>query len=973
MLLLTLLVTAALSPRAALFAGTGLVLAAYARLFLRRFIRFGLTCPLPAAATALLYVVVFGLAGQTFGLASLFWHDNAFVMAVAAGSATVLLALVGFVGFYADRQRLLHPEDLGVFQEIVAFLDLDPGEAAELVRRLKMTAGRDSEGPPLCVPTARGVETWGPVRAAKWVPVACARRILRVGGPMGVSGRRRLGAFLCVAGFPALLLLLAPALLPEAFGYLPRSTPREPDWLFSGAGPAPTTARQAALVGGPTSGETPPGEPHAQRFTRLAFWSAGVAIGVAVSALLVVASSKVRRGLLRAATALRPRRPQGPLPGGVPRDDESLRLKEWQFSYVALLLMVLALYLLLNLASLASQRVPSACSVCALLGIVVMLGAPFPARERNVAEIQVLAALLFAGCLVCANRDAYKMSFLNMDGYYAQPLNIAGKTPGGVVNLYRVGDASASVKVYDPAQDQFVLPPTSDEAAEANKVGAEVLAQSNGPAATGAQPGAGVEAYRTQGGRFSVHAAGTDKAVLVPPREALERWRARFAGKPKLAVVVVSGGALRAAYWTATVLKRIEETFRRRCLPEFRDNVRLIAGASGGMLGAAYYVADVPEVRRRFNLGDMKGLPDAIPRDSLSGVAGHAALREPFWAFWPWRQPYDRGQALEDSWGELGRIPFNALRCLERDGRVPSLVFSPMQVEDGRQLLISNLDLSYLTQPEASLISYDDERPGAKVRPLSRTRLQFFGLFPYATGFRLSTAVRMNATFPLISPAVYLPTDPPRRLVDAGYYDNYGVQVAAGWLGEQRDWLLENTSGVVLVQIRAFPTDGTRWKVDPESPDWFAQLPRGFQLVTSPVEAVLSARTSVSTFLDDDDVGHLNAMFNRSRQADTPIRIALADLVAGKMPPGFFTTVTFECVADVSMNWSISRYEVERLQDLIPLASDAGTDQMLKKVDHLTRVREAGETDAAYQGRIAAADRWCNYLRLQKLADWWSR
>jgi hypothetical protein len=53
-----------------------------------------------------------------------------------------------------------------------------------------------------------------------------------------------------------------------------------------------------------------------------------------------------------------------------------------------------------------------------------------------------------------------------------------------------------------------------------------------------------------------------------------------------------------------------------------------------------------------------------------------------------------------------------------------------------------------------------------------------------------------------VSPAVNLPTDPPRRVVDAGSYDNYGIQIASAWIRRNNAWLAENISGVVLVQIR---------------------------------------------------------------------------------------------------------------------------------------------------------------------------
>ena len=50
-----------------------------------------------------------------------------------------------------------------------------------------------------------------------------------------------------------------------------------------------------------------------------------------------------------------------------------------------------------------------------------------------------------------------------------------------------------------------------------------------------------------------------------------------------------------------------------------------------------------------------------------------------------------------------------------------------------------------------------------------------------------------------------------RALFDAGVYDNYGVQVAWAWIHKNFDWLRENTSGVVLVQIRdAISSDARR-------------------------------------------------------------------------------------------------------------------------------------------------------------------
>src|SRR5207245_1152127 len=112
------------------------------------------------------------------------------------------------------------------------------------------------------------------------------------------------------------------------------------------------------------------------------------------------------------------------------------------------------------------------------------------------------------------------------------------------------------------------------------------------------------------------------------------------------------------------------------------------------------------------------------------------------------------------------------------------IVFSPMMIEDGRQLLISNLDLGHgrdgkllpTVMTRGRHVSYNND--GKELQDVSLSGLEFFRLFPEAwKTFLIASAVRMNASFPYVSPAVNLPSDPPRRVVDAGYYDNYGIQI----------------------------------------------------------------------------------------------------------------------------------------------------------------------------------------------------
>jgi len=67
---------------------------------------------------------------------------------------------------------------------------------------------------------------------------------------------------------------------------------------------------------------------------------------------------------------------------------------------------------------------------------------------------------------------------------------------------------------------------------------------------------------------------------------------------------------------------------------------------------------------------------------------------------------------------------------------------------------------------------------------------------------RLLTALRMNATFPIVLPNVWLPSNPVIDVMDAGLRDNYGEETTLRFLETFEDWIKENTSGVLIMQIR---------------------------------------------------------------------------------------------------------------------------------------------------------------------------
>ncbi|HUR52520.1 MAG TPA: hypothetical protein VMZ71_00175, partial [Gemmataceae bacterium] len=189
--------------------------------------------------------------------------------------------------------------------------------------------------------------------------------------------------------------------------------------------------------------------------------------------------------------------------------------------------------------------------------------------------------------------------------------------------------------------------------------------------------------------------------------------------------------------------------------------------------------------------------------------------------------------------------------------------------------------------------------------PRERVKLPDGKEWPFATseGFTVGTAARMSATFPVISPAVSLPTTPPRRVVDAGYYDNYGLNLAALWIWKHRKTLLEHTAGVAILEIRAFPLHeaGRRFAATnpqtgkPErsagSGDLFTDAAAA---ISAPLEALFTARGNIAYYRNSEWVDVLREMFDAH-------------------DPDFFYNGWFELTRPASLNWYITDQEVRAI------------------------------------------------------------
>jgi hypothetical protein len=377
----------------------------------------------------------------------------------------------------------------------------------------------------------------------------------------------------------------------------------------------------------------------------------------------------------------------------------------------------------------------------------------------------------------------------------------------------------------------------------------------------------------------------------------LRQWQAQRGDVGPLVVLAVDGGGVRAATWVMSVLTQLEED-----LPGFAHQVRIVTGASGGMVGAAYWTASL-QPPGASPAGHAQGgrllhraeLIRRISADSLTPLAHRLVLHDliPFVS----RKGRDRGDVIGGVWvdnteGVLG-IRFRELQPGELAGWRPSLVVSPMIVEDGRRLLISNLDLEALATRRTSR------------RFLSRDAIEHYRLFDDAAELKLVTAVRMSATFPYVMPSVELPTNPLRRTVDAGYYDEHGVDLAATWLLEHAP-ALASARRVILIEVPDNPAArGKGAPCDARASFWRLGL-AGF---STPPEAILSGRDSSAAFRNDQMIETVEQTLDAHGE------------------PGRFRSLAFEPAYDescdvcgrpedlVALSWRLTGGEVQRLRD----------------------------------------------------------
>ncbi|MBI1288910.1 MAG: hypothetical protein GC178_15185 [Flavobacteriales bacterium] len=327
--------------------------------------------------------------------------------------------------------------------------------------------------------------------------------------------------------------------------------------------------------------------------------------------------------------------------------------------------------------------------------------------------------------------------------------------------------------------------------------------------------------------------------------EILNKWKLKNIDrrweKPKMVIVCVTGGGARSALWSYKAMQVADSLTDGKLM----KHTQVMCGASGGMFGLAYrrelYLRSLGN--DSIDLNDPEYV-DRIGFDILNPIATSLALNDWFIHFEKFRDgtyiySKDRGYALEKQFNDntLGIVDkrLGDYAAPERDALIPMMFFSPSIINDGRSLYISSQPIAHLTFNHPSILNGQALQSAVEFRRLFKDQ--------DADNTWFTSVLRMNATFPYISPQVTLPSKPAIEVMDAGFRDTYGVSIALKHLYAIRKWVEKNTSGVVILQIRDSP------KIEPIH----GNPPRSlFSMITNPLGHIYDNLFVMQDYINDD-------------------------------------------------------------------------------------------------------------------------
>lgn len=282
----------------------------------------------------------------------------------------------------------------------------------------------------------------------------------------------------------------------------------------------------------------------------------------------------------------------------------------------------------------------------------------------------------------------------------------------------------------------------------------------------------------------------------------LDQWKKNQESvKPVLVLINTSGGGHRSATFTFSVLQQLDSLTKGSIM----KNIFLINGASGGMIGAAYFRELYREQQKGKNIRlQDRQYTDNIADDLLNPLFTSFFSRDLLspaqkFSVGPYKYVKDRGYAFELKLNEnTGGILNKQLKDYVEDegaARIPLIFFNSVITRDSRKMIVCSQPVRFMMAEHTDTTNI----PGAD--PDGIDFVSFFAKQdPYS--LRMLSALRMNATFPIVLPNVWLPSSPVIDVMDAGLRDNFGQETTLRFLSNFEDWIRANTSGVLIIQIK---------------------------------------------------------------------------------------------------------------------------------------------------------------------------
>ncbi len=345
-------------------------------------------------------------------------------------------------------------------------------------------------------------------------------------------------------------------------------------------------------------------------------------------------------------------------------------------------------------------------------------------------------------------------------------------------------------------------------------------------------------------------------------------------------LVAAAGGGIQAAAWTTQVLTGLDNVLGDPEKQTFARSIRVVSGVSGGSVGLMDYLqGEFPLSGQSASLA--QNIIDSAEASSLGPAVQGLAYSDLMRILAPFLiqdREEDRARGLERAWVSscdsrfpksgkplLAAATLKEWRQETTAGQLPAVIFNATVVETGQRFTFST---SHFGNQDIAQGQADFDA--------------LYGDWDVA----ISTAARLSATFPFVSPAARPDlansvANGDLHLVDGGYFDNSGLVALTTWLDAALQSRAAKGAGqrskeILVIQILPFPIaeSGT---VRPESGPFFQLL--------SPLQAVLNVRNQVQTGFSQRDF----SAFSKRWELDPvyPVRITFATVSFPQMAAGY--------------------------------------------------------------------------------------